>query len=153
MQTIFGTGKVARSGFNIDTSAWSASKAMANGAASDNPGKYYAGICAGRKEGNPHNQASWALPYRYTPSSAPNAAAVKNALARINQTDGLTNKSEAQSLLEGLMKKIQAAAATSGKSVAAAQADFAIEYGTMVKPRKRHSAKDLESYLDTGFVR
>lgn len=91
---------------SVDNSPWDASKAWAAGAKSDDPAKFYAGICAGKKSGDKSTQAAWALPYRYSPSSAPNAAAVRNALARIDQTQGLTNKAEAQSLLEGLMKKI-----------------------------------------------
>lgn len=91
---------------DVDTSPWDASKAWSNGAASDDPAAFYKAICAGRKAGDPSNQSSWALPYKYTPSSAPNAAAVRNGLARISQTQGLTNKDEAQSLLESLMKKI-----------------------------------------------
>jgi ATP-dependent Clp endopeptidase proteolytic subunit ClpP len=91
---------------NADTSAWDGSRAMANGAASDDPAKFYAGICAGRKAGDPDKQGSWALPYKYHPGDAPNAAGVKAALSRISQTDGLTNKAEAQALLERLMKQV-----------------------------------------------
>lgn len=90
----------------VDTSDWDGGKAMANGAASDNPATFYAAICAGKKAGDPKLQSSWALPYKYTPSSAPNAAGVKNALARISQTEGLTNKAAAQALLEKLMKQV-----------------------------------------------
>lgn len=93
----------------VDDSPWDASKAWANGAASDDPAAFYNAICAGKKAGDPKTQAAHALPYKYTPSSAPNAAGVKAALSRLPQTDGLTNKAEAQSKLEGLMKTIQAA--------------------------------------------
>ena len=95
-----------RDATSVDNSAWDASKAMAAGAKADNPAAFYKGICAGRRAGDPANQSSWALPYKYSPSSAPNASAVRNALARIGQTQGLTNKAEAQSLLEGLMKEV-----------------------------------------------
>jgi HK97 family phage prohead protease len=91
----------------IDFSTWDASKAWAAGAASDDPAAFYNGICAGKKAGDPKTQEAHALPYRYSPTSPPNAAGVKNALARISQTDGLTNRSAAQSKLEGLMKTIQ----------------------------------------------
>jgi hypothetical protein len=90
----------------VDNSPWDAAKAWHNGAEADDPAAFYAGICAGKKAGDKSKQAAWALPYKYTPSSAPNAAAVRNALSRLPQTDDLTNKSEAQSLLESLMKKI-----------------------------------------------
>ena len=95
---------VAASG--VDNSEWDASKAWHNGTVSDDPAAFYAAICAGTKTGDKSTQAAWALPYKYSPSSAPNAAGVKNALARINQTEGLTNKQEAQDKLQGLMKKI-----------------------------------------------
>jgi hypothetical protein len=91
---------------DIDDSPWDASKAWHAGASASDPAAFYKGICAGRRAGDPSKQASWALPYKYSPSSPPNAAAVRNSLARIGSTEGLTNKAEAQSLLEGLMKKI-----------------------------------------------
>jgi ATP-dependent protease ClpP protease subunit len=91
---------------DVDNSPWDASKAWANGAASDDPAAFYKGICAGRKAGDPSTQAAWALPYKYHPGDAPNAAGVRNALARIGQTQGLTNKGEAQALLERLMKQV-----------------------------------------------
>lgn len=90
----------------VDNSPWDAGKAWHNGATSDNPATFYAAICAGRRDGDPAKQGSWALPYRYTPSSPPNAAAVRNALARLDSTEGLTNKDAAKSKLEGLMRKI-----------------------------------------------
>jgi ATP-dependent Clp endopeptidase proteolytic subunit ClpP len=91
---------------SVDESTWDASKAWAAGADSDDPAKFYGGICAGRKAGDPSTQAAWALPYKYSPSSAPNAAGVRNALARLDQTQGLTNKPEAEALLKRLMKQI-----------------------------------------------
>ena len=90
----------------VDESAWDASKAMANGAASDDPAAFYAGICAGEKAGDKSTQDAWALPYKYHPGDAPNAAGVRNALSRLPQTEGLTNKAEAQALLERLMKQV-----------------------------------------------
>lgn len=90
----------------IDNSEWNADKAWHAGAESDDPAAFYAAICAGRKDGDPSEQSSWALPYRYSPSSPPNSAAVRNALARLDQTEGLTNKEAAQAKLEKLMKKI-----------------------------------------------
>ena len=90
----------------VDSSPWDASKAWAAGAASDDPAKFYAGICAGRKAGDASTQGAWALPYKYSPSSAPNAAGVKNALARLPQTQGLTNKAEAEATLQKAMKSV-----------------------------------------------
>lgn len=94
---------------NIDFSAWDASKAWAAGAKSSDPAAFYNAVCAGKKAGDPNTQEAHALPYRYSPSSPPNAAGVKNALARLNQTQGLTNKDAAEAKLNGLMKTIQAA--------------------------------------------
>src|SRR5690242_4925411 len=94
---------------NIDFSAWDASKAWAAGAKASDPAAFYNAICAGKKAGDPKTQEAHALPYRYSPSSPPNAAGVKNALARLSQTQGLTNKDAAEAKLKGLMKTIQAA--------------------------------------------
>ncbi len=92
---------------DVDTSEWDASKAWHNGAASDNPESFYRAICAGEKStGDPAAQEHWALPYRYTPDSAPNAAAVRNGLARLASTENLKDPDAARSKLEGLMKKI-----------------------------------------------
>lgn len=91
---------------DVDNSDWDASRAWANGAASDDPAKFYDGICAGKKAGDPATQAAHALPYRYTPSSPPNANGVANALTRLPQTEGLTNAGEAKALLQRLMKQI-----------------------------------------------
>jgi HK97 family phage prohead protease len=93
----------------IDFSTWDANKAWAAGASSDDPAAFYDGICAGKKAGDPKTQAAHALPYRYSPSSPPNAAGVKAALSRLSQTDGLTNKADAQTKLDGLLTKVQAA--------------------------------------------
>ena len=91
---------------DVDNSPWDASKAWSAGADSDDPAKFYAGICAGRKAGDPKTQAAWALPYKYSPSSPPNAAGVKNALARLPQTEGLTNADEAKATLQKAMKAV-----------------------------------------------
>jgi ATP-dependent protease ClpP protease subunit len=90
----------------VDNSAWDASKAWHAGATSDDPAAFYAGICAGQKAGDRTTQDAWALPYKYAPSSPPNAAGVKNALSRLPQTEGLTNEAEAKALLQRLMKRI-----------------------------------------------
>jgi ATP-dependent Clp endopeptidase proteolytic subunit ClpP len=90
----------------VDNSPWDASKAWHNGSASDDPAAFYSGICAGEKAGDKSTQAAWALPYKYHPGDAPNAAGVKNALSRLPQTEGLTNASAAKSTLQAAMKRI-----------------------------------------------
>jgi len=90
----------------VDNSPWDAGKAMGDGANSDNPTAWYAAICAGKRGGDTSTQAAWALPHHYKPGAAPNAAGVRNALARIGQTQGLTNKDAAQSHLEAHMRAI-----------------------------------------------
>ena len=94
----------------VDNSTWNASEAWANGSASDDPESFFRGICAGEKTtGKPDTQAHWALPHHYHPGDPPNAAGVRNSLARIGQTQGLVNKTAAQSHLDGHMETIQAA--------------------------------------------
>jgi ATP-dependent protease ClpP protease subunit len=83
-----------------DESAWDAGKAWANGAASDDPAAFYAGICAGKKAGDPATQGAHALPHHYHPGDPPNRAGVSAALGRIGSTDDLTNKAAAQSHLD-----------------------------------------------------
>jgi len=93
-------------GGDFDDSPWDASKAWHAGAESDDPAAFYAGICAGKKDGDKSTQDAWALPYKYSPSSKPNAAGVKNALSRLPQTQDLTNEAEAKALLQRLMRQI-----------------------------------------------
>lgn len=93
----------------VDSSPWDGGKAMANGAAAGDPAAFYKGICAGRKDGDPSKQASWALPYRYHPDDPPNAAGVKAALGRLPQTQGLTNEAEAKRTLQAAMKQVNPA--------------------------------------------
>lgn len=98
--------KLKNDSSDFDNSPWDADKAWANGAASSDPASFYSGICAGKKSGDPKTQGAHALPYKYHPGDKPNAAAVRNALSRLPQTEGLTNEAEARSTLENLMKKI-----------------------------------------------
>lgn len=85
---------------SADESAWDASKAWANGAASDDPAAFYNGICAGKKDGDPATRAAHALPHHYHPGDAPNRHGVSAALGRVGSTDGLTNEAAARSHLE-----------------------------------------------------
>jgi hypothetical protein len=92
---------------DVDNTPWDAAKAWHNGSVSDDPAAFYKAICAGEKStGDPDTQDHWALPYKYTPSSPPNAAGVRNALARLSQTEGLSNATHARETLEAAMKKI-----------------------------------------------
>lgn len=97
---------VRDSGGSVDNSPWDGPKAMSNGAKADDPAAFYKGICAGRREGDPSKQDSWALPYKYHPSDPPNAAGVKAALGRLPQTEGLVNEAEAKKTLEAAMKQV-----------------------------------------------
>jgi len=90
----------------VDNSAWDGPAAMSAAAKSDDPAAALRAICAGRRSGPADEEGSYALPYRKTPSSPPNAAGVRNALARLPQTKGLTNAEEARATLERLMKEI-----------------------------------------------
>jgi ATP-dependent protease ClpP protease subunit len=90
----------------IDNSVWDAAKAWHNATQADDPEAFYAGICAGKKTGDPDTQNAWALPYRYHPDDPPNAAGVRAALARLSGTQGLINKAEARDTLETAMTKI-----------------------------------------------
>ena len=106
---------------DVDDSPWDASKAWKAGAASDDPAKFYAAICAGRKAGDPSTQAAWALPYKYTPSSPPNAAGVRAGLAALGGArggvQGLTNEAEARATLEKAMKQVNPDWEPSGNAI------------------------------------
>jgi ATP-dependent protease ClpP protease subunit len=91
---------------HTDVVNWDGPEAMSDAAKSDDPAKAYASICAGRRSGDPGKQSSWALPHHEHPGSPPDEAGVRNALARLPQTQGLVNKSAAQSHLEAHMKEI-----------------------------------------------
>lgn len=90
---------------DVDHSDWDGPKAMSLAADSDTPAATFKEICAGRREGDPALEKTWALPYKY-PGKPPNEDGVRNALARLPQTQGLTNEEEARSKLERLMKQI-----------------------------------------------
>ena len=94
---------------SIDFSSWDGPAVMSAGAKSDDPAAFYRAVCAGRKKGDPSLQSSWALPYRKTPSSPPNADGVRNALSRLPQTEGLVNAAAAKAKLTALMAKVQSA--------------------------------------------
>src|SRR5215831_10721503 len=91
---------------SVDNSVWDAGAAMSNCAGKDSPAGCYGAICAGKKAGDPGTQQAWALPNHKQPGSPPNAAGVRNALARLPGTQGLTNAGEARTHLENHMKAI-----------------------------------------------
>lgn len=91
---------------DVDNSSWDGPAAMSKCANSDTPATCYSAICAGKKSGDTSKQSSWALPHHKAAGDPPNAAGVRNALARIDQTQGLTNKSAARAHLEAHLRAI-----------------------------------------------
>lgn len=92
----------------VDNSSWDGSAAMSRCANSDTPASCYRSICAGRKSGDPELQSSWALPHHSRAGGPPNAAGVRNALSRLSQTQGLTNREAARRHLERHLSAINA---------------------------------------------
>ncbi len=80
----------------VDESAWDGNAAMS----ACSTGSDYAAICAGRKAGPPDERGSYALPHHKHPGAAPNRAGVNNAMSRLPQTQGLTNRQAAESHLK-----------------------------------------------------
>lgn len=93
-------------GADADDTSWDGGAAMSAAASADDPAAAYKAICAGRKEGDPSKQSSWALPHHKHPGDAPNAAGVRNALARLPQTQGLTNEAAAKAHLQAHMNAV-----------------------------------------------
>jgi ATP-dependent Clp endopeptidase proteolytic subunit ClpP len=90
----------------VDESSWDGDAAMAAAGNSDDPAAAFKSICAGRREGDPKLRKSWALPHHKHAGDPPNADGVRNALSRLPQTEGLTNKSAAQAHLDAHMAVI-----------------------------------------------
>jgi HK97 family phage prohead protease len=86
----------------VDGSAWDGSRAMgACSSAAD-----YRSICAGeRSAGEPDERQHWALPHHYL-GRGPNAGGVRNALSRLPQTQGLSNRASAESHLQRHMGEV-----------------------------------------------
>ena len=84
----------------VDNGPWDGAAALSSCAKSDDPAAAYAKVCAGRKAGDPALQSSWALPHHDVPGAPPNADGVRNALSRLPQTDGLTNRAAAEAHLQ-----------------------------------------------------
>jgi HK97 family phage prohead protease len=136
---------------DVDNSPWDGGAAMSGCAKADSPAAAYGAICAGKKAGDPALQSSWALPHHMHPGSPPNAAGVRNALSRLPQTQGLTNKQAAQAHLEAHMKVISppaAKGATPAQQRATAYADRAAlgEFTARLEPftaRWQHRATEI----------
>ena len=80
--------------------AWNGPAAMSKALHASDPAKAFSSICAGKRDGDPKLEATWALPHHDSPGGPPNPDGVRAALGRFGQTQGLTNKSAAQSHLE-----------------------------------------------------
>jgi phage head maturation protease len=80
---------------------------MSDAAKSDDPAAAYADICAGKRDGDPALQSTWALPHHSHPGDAPNVDGVHAALSRINQAQGLINRDAAQAHLDSHMTAIR----------------------------------------------
>jgi phage head maturation protease len=93
----------------VDTGAWDGAQAMSDAAQSDDPAAAYAAICAGKRDGDPAVQSTWALPHHSHPGDAPNVDGVHAALSRINQAQGLINRDAAQAHLDSHMTNIRIA--------------------------------------------
>jgi HK97 family phage prohead protease len=98
---------------DVDNSTWDGPAAMSACTASDQPASCFNAICAGKKAGDPATQAAHALPHHKHPGDPPNANGVRNALAQLPKTDGLTNAAQAKSHLEAHLNAINATGANS----------------------------------------
>src|SRR6266508_1873201 len=87
---------------SVDNGPWDGSAAMA----SCDTASCFESICAGRREGDPDLRSTWALPHHDRSGAPPNAAAVRNSLARFDQTEGLVNRDAARAHLEAHMRQI-----------------------------------------------
>ena len=107
----------------VDNSAWDGSEAMA---ACDSAADFRS-VCAGeRSVGDPDERQHWALPHHKSPGAAPNANGVRNALARIGQTQGLVNKEAAQGHLDRHMASISSEASAEAESKIGASVEEAV---------------------------
>lgn len=86
---------------SYDDSAWDGNAAMgACHSAAD-----FRSVCAGEKNvGQPDERQHWALPHHKSPGAAPNRAGTNNALSRLPQTEGLSNRGAAEAHLKAHQK-------------------------------------------------
>jgi hypothetical protein len=123
----------------VDRSEWDGAAAMAS---ADSAADYRA-ICAGeRSTGEPDERQHWALPHHKSPGAAPNANGVRNALARLPQTEGLKNAEAARRHLEAHMASVRSEAAEAeavesklGQAVDEAVADLDRELDTLIEEK------------------
>jgi hypothetical protein len=116
----------------VDNSEWDGSAAMA----SANTASEYRAICAGeRSVGDPDERQHWALPHHKSAGAPPNANGVRNALARLSQTEGLKNKQAAQAHLERHMASVRSEAAGIGTAVDEAVAALDKELDTLIEEK------------------
>jgi phage head maturation protease len=94
---------------------------MSRAAQSDDPAAAYRAICAGRREGDPAVQSTWALPHHKNPGDPPNADGVRNSESRLPQTEGLTNREAAQRHLDAHMAEIRGEASADDLAYLAAE--------------------------------
>lgn len=92
----------------IDNESWDGAAAMSYCTNADDPAAAYAAVCAGRREGDPALQSTWALPHHRESGMGPNADGVRNSLSRLPQTDGLINHDAAEAHLQAHMDEIHA---------------------------------------------
>ena len=79
-----------------DDSTWDGNAAMTSASTAAD----YRAICAGEKTGGePDERSHWALPHHKSPGSPANAAGVRAARARFEQTQGLSNREAARNHL------------------------------------------------------
>lgn len=132
----------------VDNSAWDGAAAMSKCANSDSPASCYNAICAGKKAGDPNLQSSHALPHHKAPGDPPNAAGVRNAMARLSQTQGLTNAAAARSHLEGHMASIQ-----SQNNSLIHREDGVLEARVSIGEWElRHTGKQSEGFTVRGYA-
>ena len=125
----------------VDNADWDGGQAMAAcSTAAD-----YRSICAGeRTSGEPDERQHWALPHHYL-GRGPNAGGVRNALSRLPQTQGLSNRDAAQSHLERHMSEINPERAASANSNVTytdttTNVDYTVLVDVPVSPEMREKA-------------
>lgn len=85
---------------------WDGGAAMSAAANSEDPAAAFKSICAGKRSGDPSKKSTWALPHHNKAGGPPDAGGVSAALGRLNQTEGLVNKSAAKAHLEAHAKAL-----------------------------------------------
>lgn len=119
----------------VDNTAFDGNAAMA----SCSSAACYESIAAGRRAGDPSLRSTWALPHHSQAGAPPNAAGVRNALARFSQTQGLVNSAEARSHLEAHMRTIQAQENSASNSGSTRDLNDAVKLlGAAIKLHQAH---------------